>query len=163
MKIKSVVTIFLCVELICGQTSMSSTDWEFQQIDTNLREKENRVKALIVEVLAKVNMAIAELGLISKLTYVNKALPSVRDYLMSLSTVASYGNDVAVLSCDNLSLRISNIRFDIEKCVKIRVQLAVNATLLFVEAGKVKNAYVWDFATLTDAQRNLFGQSSHPY
>jgi hypothetical protein len=157
MKLKTCVfLIFLCIlvdHLSHAQTSISSTDWEFQQIENSVREKENRVKALIQEVLVKVNAVIAELKSNGALSYTNTALESVRQYLVSLGTVASYENNTATLACDNIAVKTFNIKFDIEKCVKIKIQVDVNATLLFIEAGKLKNGYVLNYFTLTDAQR----------
>lgn len=158
MKIISCVglILFLCFlieHLSYAQTSMSSTDWEFKQIANSVQEKENRVRAVTNEVLAKVIAALAEVSSNAALSLTIKALESTRDFLMKLSTVASYGNETTILACDNLPLRISNIRFDIEKCVRIKIQIDVNATLLFIEAAKVKNAYVYNFVPLTDAQK----------
>lgn len=156
MKFQSCAVIFF-ISFVIGslkaQTSMSSTDWEFQQIEKSMREKENRVRASVEENLAKVNTLIAELKPIATLSYTVQVLEGVRDLLIKISTITNFGNETTVLACENIPLRISQIRFDIDKCIRIKIQVDTNAVLIYVEAAKVNGAYAYNYFALTDAQR----------
>lgn len=156
MKFLVLVQLFIAIGLegVAAQSSsLSSTDWEFQQVLASLIERENRVKSLNANLQLKVNASIADLKPNGALALTVTALQNLRDLLVNLQTVSSYGSNDTTLTCDDIALRISKISFDIQKCLNIKVQVDVNATLLLAQWGSLNVANVANYVFMTDTQR----------
>lgn len=147
-----VVLLLLSVDLSTGQT-MSSTDWEFQQVLNSMIERENRVIALITKILPQLNATITDLKANGALTLTVNALISVRDFIMALSTTTNYAGWNTTVSCTDMALIIGNINYDIQKAWKIKIDVDVNGTLLFVQIANLNVAFVTNYLYMTDAQR----------
>lgn len=156
MQLKLLVLLLFSVSLECvlSQTpTISSTDWEFQQIIDSLVDRENRVKSLNAKIQPSINATIADLksNVAFKLTVA--ALQSVQTLLANLLTVSSYGTNETASTCDDVALRIQRIVYDIQKCLKIKFEVDTNATLLLIQWSNLNGAYVANYFFMTDAQK----------
>jgi hypothetical protein len=149
------VFVVLCSRLVFSQTStFSSTQWEYQQVGNSLIDRENRIKALISEVLVKIDSIIADTSSNSMLSNVNNALNKLERKLTDYNTVSSYAYMNVTLSCNEVLSSISNFRYENERCVKIKFANDVNSTLLYVDIGGLNVAYVSNYFVLNDGQRH---------
>jgi hypothetical protein len=144
----------ISLQTVCSQTStISSTEWAYQQIGNSLVDRENRIKALIAEIQPKVDSYITEFASNALLNRVSTALNKLKTRLTDYNTVSSYGSMNATLGCNEVVAKISNFKFDLAKCATIKYANDVNATLLYVDAVSLNVAYVANYFSLTDAQR----------
>lgn len=147
-----ILAFFNANQLATAQTTMSSTDWEFQQILQSIMDRETRVKGLASDLISKINAAI---GVVKpNATRTVTALENVRTYLSSLITVDSYGKTNPANTCNDVALRIANIKFDIEKCYKIKFEVDVNATLLVVQWNLLFGASTGNYFDMAANQRS---------
>jgi hypothetical protein len=154
--VSTILVLFtvLCSRLVISQTStISSTEWEYRQIDKSLVERENRIKALISEIQPKVDSNLAELSSHTKLSLLVNALNKLKDRLSDYSTVSSYGAENITLTCDEIVAKIMNFIYDSQKCLRTKFANDVNSTLLYVDVGSLNVAYVSNYFNLNDAQR----------
>lgn len=151
-KVLSVLFVF-AVSVSAQTATISSTDWEFQQIVNSLVERENRVKDLNAKLLPKIDAAIKDLQANGALSLTVEALKKVRAYLVDLSTVSSYGAENTTLTCTDLAAKIASIQYDILRCYRIKFEVDVNATLLLVQWGNLNTAFVANYLFMTDNQR----------
>jgi hypothetical protein len=148
------VFVVLCFQSVFSQTStFSSTQWEYQQIGNSLIDRENRIKALISEVLIKIHSIIAETSPNTRLSNANNALNKLERRLTDYNTVSSYGYINVTLSCNEVLSSISNFRYENERCVKIKFANDVNSTLLYVDISGLNVAYVSNYFVLNDGQK----------
>lgn len=133
--------------------TITSTGWEFLQIEKSIVERENRVKGLIGEILPKINSTIDSLKSNGALSSTVTALQNLRSLINALSTVSTYGVSNSTISCDDVAVKISNIRFDIARCYKTNAEVVVNATLLFIRVNNLNAALVVNYLSMTDDQR----------
>jgi hypothetical protein len=135
-----------CFSQVFSQTSISSTEWEYQQIRASLVERENRVKALITEVLTKIDAITQDLSTNTKLTaLLTTNLAKLKTRLTNFGTVSSYRDVNETLDCNELVQKISNFTYDNQKCVKTKVDNDVNCTWLLVDIGNLNIAFVSNF------------------
>lgn len=149
-----VVCAILCATGVFAQgPSISSTEWEYRQIDNSLIEHENRIKALVSENLPKVQALLDEFTPNTKLKLLVDALTKLRNRLTDYSSISSYSSDNVSLTCNEIVAKIMNFTYDNARCIKIKFNNDVNSTLLYVESGSLNIAYVANYYNLNDIQR----------
>lgn len=153
--ILSVLFSVTCLSLLNSAScqSVSSTEWEFQQILNSLIDRENRVKDLIGVILPKINSSYADLSPNGALVLTVAALKSLKETLSNLNTVSSYGQNMTTFTCNEVALRISSIGYDIQSCYQIKFQVDTNATIIFIQVNNLNAAYMANFYYLNDTQR----------
>jgi hypothetical protein len=73
--------------------------------------------------------------------------------LVGYNTVSSYPSTNVSLTCNEIVAKISNFRFDNERCLRIKFGNDVNSTLLYVDIGGLNVAYASNYFNLNDGQR----------
>lgn len=127
---------------ISGQTpSISTVDWEFRQIVKSIVDHENRVRSLIEQMEVRINTSITDLTPNAKAKNLITALNSLRNVVVVLKTVDNYGSNASAITCDEVAARVASIQFDIAKCNKVNLDIAVNLTTFLKEYAKVQIEY----------------------
>lgn len=120
--------------------TISSTAWKFQQIEQSFVNMENSIKGQIATLQPKINASIDDLKSNGAFNYIVSTLVTLRTLLTSESTVMSYKGGASAMTCNDVTIRIPNIQFDIQYAYKINSEVAVNASLLYTQAAYL-NAY----------------------
>jgi hypothetical protein len=147
------VFVLLCSQSVSQSSTISSTEWEYRQIDNSLIERENRIKASISEIQPKIDSNLAELSSNTKLSLLVNALDKLKVRLNDYSTVSSYPAENVTLTCDEIVAKIMNFVYNSQKLLRIKFANNVNSTLLYVDVGSLNVAYVANYFNLNNEQR----------
>jgi hypothetical protein len=146
------VAVFCTVR---SQTStIFSTEWEYQQIEKSLMEREKRIKDLISDILPKIESNLANLSSNAKLSLLVNALVKLKNRLVDYSTILSYSSQNVTLTCNEIVAKVLNFVYNNQKCLKIKIENDVNSTLLYVDISSFNVAYVANYFNLIDVQRH---------
>lgn len=147
--------ISLSVDLTVAQDpSVSTTQWEFEQIVGTLIDRQNRVRSMIDTLAPIVNATLAIIRAKGGSPLSEKALDDLRDALTWLRTLDSYDQNNATWTCTEISVRVAGIQFDIQRTYQIYYEVVTNVTVLYTRLGALNIAYVTNYYTLTDSPRS---------
>lgn len=141
-----------CINLVTTQ-SISSVDWEFQQVWNSVVDRENRIRSALGDLQQKLNNTIDSFQSTGSLTALVTALKNMRNLTIDLITINNYGTYQPTSSCNDVSGRIGTIFLDINMCAQVNIKNAVNASSLMVQYNIVYATYVTNYYLLSDIQK----------
>lgn len=147
--------LFIHVEATIVATSLSSVNWEIQQIVKSEIDRETIIRTSITDLQPKINAAITSMKPTATLALTVTALEGTRDLLLKTCTVFDYGYVNSSLTCNDVSVRISYIPYDIQRCLAIKCSVDINATLTLTQYSLLYGAYAANYHFMTDAQRSM--------
>jgi hypothetical protein len=154
MKLKLFVLVFCVLQLTSAD--LTSSQWELQKVRDSLVQRQNRVKKAVTGNIARAKSTLSEIGSSVKLNLTRTALTNLKDHLDKVVTVSSFQElNLTVKSCNEVTLRASEIIMEIQKCIKIRHQIDLNASLLLVQRNNLNTAAVLNKANLTPNQKTM--------
>lgn len=133
-------------------SSISSLDWQYKQIEDDIRNYENRIKAAIPNVQAVISSTIAAMG--SDFPSIVAVLNTSYNTLSNLATVNSYADStIANISCDELSVKINSIGNDNIRLATISSNAAINQTVVITQQAYIQGSAAVNYYNLNNTRR----------
>ena len=133
--------------------SISSVDWEFQQVYGSLVDRENRIQSALGDLQKKLSSTVNNFVTSNTSSDLVTAMKIMRNLTMNLITINNYGPYEPTTTCNDIASNIGTIIFDINMCARINMNNAVNATLLMVQYNILYSTYLINYYSLSDVQR----------
>lgn len=150
MYIKVLLELFILATLASAQKSIASVDQQLSKIESSLDSRESTLRDSLVQLQAKVDVAIAST---SSATNVRVELEKLKTLLADLVTVATFKTRNSSLSCNNLAEVTSKVFFTIRDSSLINVDVVANRTKLAVVFASLNTQYVIWFYRLSEQQQ----------
>lgn len=132
--------------------TISTVDTELSQIHSVLMSKENIIKTAIKVLQGNIAVAIDATSATQAFT-LKESLQKLQDLLGSLVTVATYGPYTSASTCNDVTSKCNEVLFQIKWGCQINFDVVKNNTQLLIHWNNLNVAYLSNFHTLTNDQR----------
>lgn len=134
-------------------TSVSSVDWEYKQIESKMRDYQERVRSYIIFVQNQLNNTITVIGSTANLATVATTLKTSVSTLGNLATLSSYDYELDNITCDNIAVKTNSIAKDNLRISTISSNVAINGSKVTVEQVNIASQLALYHSNLSNDKR----------
>jgi hypothetical protein len=146
-KVFSLVFLFIAVKLVFAQNpTINSTFLKLANVDENVIKSEKNIKNDAMKIDSNLFSVVKQFKSNPVLSDVTAELESLRGFLRNIASVSNFEyTNSSVKTCNEIVLKTSNLKYEIQKCSKIQYEVEMNSTLLQRRMSKINQVFVMNY------------------